>query len=69
MSIFSIYDLLRGREERFSHMKKIYNAPILELLDFVPNAPIGNETGFGNPNEGEFNRPSNPWDDGELGWT
>ena len=69
MSIFSIYDLLRGREERFSHMKKIYNAPILELLDFVPNAPIGNEIGFdNNPNAGETHQ-SNPWDDGELGWT
>lgn len=50
-------------------MKKIYNAPILELLDFVPNAPIGNEIGFdNNPNAGETHQ-SNPWDDGELGWT
>ncbi len=44
-------------------MKKLYEAPILELLAFCSNAAIGNEELLEDPNN------SKPWNDGELGWT
>lgn len=46
-------------------MKKIYDAPVLELLAFCPNVAIGATT------DDEMADPNNskPWNDGELGWT
>ena len=45
-------------------MKKIYNAPALECLEFFSVCPIGaEEEAFKDPNG------SWAWNDGELGWT
>ena len=44
-------------------MKKFYNAPALELLEFISLSPIGAEDPMADPNS------SKPWNDGELGWT
>lgn len=46
-------------------MKKIYNAPALELLAYCSLSPIGAEA---DP-WGEDENSSKPWNDGELGWT
>ena len=46
-------------------MKKLYNAPALELLQYISLSPIGAVTG--DPMEDE--NGSKPWNDGELGWT
>lgn len=44
-------------------MKKIYDAPVLELLAFCSASAIGSDFEEGDPND------SKPWNDGELGWT
>ena len=48
-------------------MKKIYNAPALELLDFLSNVAIGGEWAGGPDPEDALD--SKPWNEGELGWT
>ena len=45
-------------------MKKIYDAPVLELLAFCSASPIGAEESWGEDENG-----SKPWNDGELNWT
>ena len=48
-------------------MKKVYNAPALELLEFISLSPIGatdNEEDWGYDPLG-----SKPYNNGELGWT
>ena len=50
-------------ERSVLHMKKIYDAPVLELLAFCSASAIGSDFEEGDPND------SKPWNDGELGWT
>lgn len=46
-------------------MKKIYNAPALECLEFFSVSPISNDPYDVLPDSnGSFG-----WNDGELGWT
>lgn len=48
-------------------MKKYYEAPILELLAFVPDSAIGAWSGESTYQEDDIK--SMPWNSGELGWT
>ena len=53
-------------ERSVLHMKKNYDAPILELLAFASDTAIGTE--WNDLTEGDAIN-SQPWNDGELGWT
>ena len=46
-------------------MKKVYDAPVLELISLCSLDPISATTGV----ESEDLSSSAPWNDGELGWT
>lgn len=46
-------------------MKKIYDAPVLELLAYCSIDPIGATT----DESFEDTNDSLPWNNGELGWT
>ena len=49
-------------------MKKLYSAPSLELLAFMSDAAISATSEWTeNPDEAAIN--SQPWNNGELGWT
>lgn len=53
-------------------MKKIYDAPALELLAYCSLSPIGATTddSFNSFNGlGVEEKDSQPWNSGELGWT
>lgn len=50
-------------------MKKIYDAPVLELLAFCPDVAIGANTSEWQETPDEDAVNSQPWNDGELGWT
>lgn len=47
-------------------MKKLYSAPSVELLAFCSNTDY---TGGWTDNPDEAAVESQPWNDGELGWT
>lgn len=62
-----ICGLPRRMKGAFLHMKKIYDAPVLELLAYCSLSPIG--AGEWSDTETDPGINSKPWNDGELGWT
>ena len=50
-------------------MKKLYSAPSLELLAFMSDAAIGAANTWQDGTEEDPTLNSQPWNNGELGWT
>lgn len=68
IGICTILRSAKADERSVLHMKKLYSAPSLELLAYYSATAISGtwEEGY---EEGATGINSEPWNNGELGWT
>ena len=69
IGICTISRSAKADERSVLHMKKLYSAPSLELLAFMSDVAISAANTWQDGTEEDPSLNSQPWNNGELGWT